>query len=60
METKLSMLVFSDRYPDGQLMRNLEARREYIRAKFKKEHVTMIEVSDDFALELNEVLEELN
>lgn len=56
---KTQWLVFSERHPDGIVLDDHRMRQEVIRAKYKKEYVTTVEVSDDFAAELNEVLEEL-
>lgn len=49
-------LVFSERFLDGELMDSHNMRREFIRAKNLKQHISVIEVDEDLKKNLAEVL----
>jgi hypothetical protein len=53
-------LVISERYLEGELMNSHAMRRELIRAKFNKEYISVVEVSEDFKKEMIEALNELD
>jgi hypothetical protein len=55
----MNYLVMHDGIPDGQIFDAHLMRRELIRARFHGWYCTIIEVSDDFKNELNDVLAEL-
>jgi hypothetical protein len=51
-------LVLTERDPDGQIMIGHDMRREVIRARFRNEFITTVEISDAFKGEMLTILDE--
>ena len=54
-----SYLVISEQCPEGEILNAHLMYREVIKAKFKNEFITTIEVSNELKKDLNELLNEL-
>jgi hypothetical protein len=58
MQNNKLFLVFSERHLDGELMNSHDMRREYMRAKYKREYISCVEVDESMKKELVEVLDD--
>lgn len=58
MQNNKLFLVFSERYLDGELMNSYDMRREYMRAKYKREYISCVEVDESMRKELVDAIDE--